>query len=290
MTHVSLLTYNSKFLPATTNPQVGPFTLQHRAAHIADVIGLRDYDIVCLQEVFDEECRGILRSRLEPFGYRCSPKIDGGNAVNQDSGLFLATKTAVCTWDSPLDFVRYRSAKSFDRFANKGVAGVRLKVTGPDDSTDLLWIFMTHTQADAKYSDVRRDQFVQAREFIERHLSTEARPSSVCALLCGDLNVVGASTERDQMRALLCEPIDQYYAEHNDENPGYTWDGPNNPMAGGQSRERLDYWLAFDAIPTISGSGAALRLADRRAVEVEKMRFRGAYLSDHYAVRLEIDL
>lgn len=290
MTHVKLLTYNTKLLPAATISQVGPFTLHQRAAHIADVVGLRDYDVICFQEVFDEDCRGILTSQLQPYGYRCSPKIDGGNAINQDSGLFLATKNGVCSWDGPLDFQRYRSAKSFDRFANKGIAGLRLKIHDTNGASDAIWVFLTHTQADAKYSDVRRDQFAQARDFIAQRLSGEPNPELVCAVFAGDMNVIGATAERDRMREVLCEPIDQYYAEHNDENPGYTWDGPNNPMAGGQSRERLDYWLAFDAIPNANGAGTSLRLADRRAIEVEKMRFRGAYLSDHYAVRLELDL
>lgn len=171
-----------------------------RAHEIAARLNSRaaDYDVVCLNEVFDEDARAILADALKanyPFivekadagvafmvaGLTNIAHVAVGNAVGsvplpgitsrpEDSGLMLFSRYEFDTDEVPLVpglpgfplpatyFGWFSSSAGHDLLAAKGALGVRIKLPHGDTAT----IIATHMQADKKddgeNADIRESQ------------------------------------------------------------------------------------------------------------------------------------
>lgn len=166
-----------------------------------------DYDVICLNEVFDEDARAILRDELKAKYPFCVEKADSGvafmvagltniahvmvgNAVGavplpfitsrpEDSGLMLFSRYEFDQDEVPLVpvlpafplpatyFGWYPIATGNDILAAKGALGVRIKLP----SGDPVVVVATHMQADAdddgENADVRKSQVRMLWEVID---------------------------------------------------------------------------------------------------------------------------
>jgi endonuclease/exonuclease/phosphatase family metal-dependent hydrolase len=296
---VRVLSLNVKMLP-------GPFGEQwkdeRRAKAIASQLG--DYDIVCLQEVFDEEVRDIFTKAAKAGGYKSIVSTLHDDWLHEDSGLFFASKLPIGRNGRAYGYEEFKDTAflSSDSLADKGIFYARMDL----GSGKSLVVFHTHMQADEGPGDnkgVRAKQFEQIRRFMVRGLQKERRLKKTAAIFLGDFNVIAEAggkknrighptAEYREAIARLMDPVDLFRETHPN-SPGYTWDGPGNPRTGrnDDDLQRLDYLLAMKQIP-VQSSAAQLKLLAPEVdkVAVEKLPWKGAGgvargpLSDHYGL------
>jgi exonuclease III len=141
-------------------------------------------DVITLNEVFYGEARNVFEQRLRPH-YPHFEHI-GKSAVFLHSGLLVFSKRPFHKLSNGLKqyFRSYTSSADEDRFANKGIALVR--VDGPGGPTTIA---LTHMQSGPNRRSVRKSQFRQINNAI-RFISAPGvqRNNTV---LTGDLNVYG---------------------------------------------------------------------------------------------------
>jgi len=256
---ISVLTWNVKMLPG---PIGGGSSDLLRAKGISEAIVELDPDIVCLQEVFDEDIRDALFHYLSmTYGYI----VDKGDvpwSIRQDSGLFLASKYPV----NSQRFVPYLNSSGADSLAQKGVVGVTIDVQG-----DIIYVLNTHLQADygdeGEYSEIRRKQVSK--------LAAVSSYQPYPTLVMGDMNILaeedpGTPTAEYLRMMRLMDLRDLYREESTD--PGYTLD-KSNKRSSDQAEGRMDYIMASTDVTC--NRTAVMRMYD---------------LSDHFAVYAEVEV
>lgn len=282
-----LLTHNVKMLPGLVGK--GEQDLE-RAARLAAAILAAEprYDVICLQEVFDEHARALFARAFA--GFELVAK-GGDDLLHQDSGLFLAAATGI----TGSDFREYDAAAGVEKLTDKGILWAWLDTVAVLGVP--LCVLNTHLQSSGhdptEHADVRAQQLAQARRVVRSALA-RSPAGSVAALLLGDLNVVGESAEHRQMLALLGSPRD-LYRESNPALFGYTYDGQlnHNLIADDERhvRQRLDYVLAFDALPADAElPPLLLRPLWACASRVVAFGDVDSRLSDHFGVEVVVEL
>jgi endonuclease/exonuclease/phosphatase family metal-dependent hydrolase len=283
---VRLLSYNVKMLPGVFGD--GDEDLA-RARQISAAIlaAVPKYDVVCLQEVFDEEARAVfVKELVREFPFQVAKSSDH-DIFNEDSGLFFASRIPI----SGHSFVEFEHATGEDLWSDKGIFGARLEL-----GRATLLVFQSHLQSSIEYSDVRTRQLRQLRARVESALLRAPRTQATSCIVCGDFNVVGErdpgltmTGEYERMLANLGFPRDVYRERHR-EVAGYTWDGSANHMIPRDDldKQRLDYVFAYDSIAATS-KATVVRPLRRIAIEaVDVVRFDSnradLCLSDHFAI------
>jgi endonuclease/exonuclease/phosphatase family metal-dependent hydrolase len=267
------------------------------------------YDVICLQEVFDEEAREVFDNGLKRrFPHRVA-KVHDGDIFNEDSGLFFASRYPIKAAGKATRYEEFQDTGgpfTADFWADKGLFGARLDLTALSPGLTLC-VFSTHLQSDyheGEYEEVRRSQIQQIRHAISRALLRVHRPDNTVVLLMGDFNVVGEFMERD-----LLHPTQEYrrmltllgyardlFREKCPNDPGYTWDARENTNMippGDGDRQRLDYVLTFNAIPPLDPipTPVGLRVLYCTQAMVQTFgRTRDTHLSDHFAVDVTVTL
>lgn len=271
----------------------------HRVAVLAKWLLECGPDIVCLQEVFSEDGRSMLKKKLGKHYKHMVAKSDDDDFLHEDSGLFFASRIAL----DHHRFIEFASAAGSDQFADKGVLGTVLKLP----KKRRLLVFNTHMQSSEGYADVRRRQIRQARRFVasafrKALMKKPKKLESVSVLLVGDLNVIAErpvasvlhpTAEYTRALALLGFPRDLYRETHAHTEPGFTWDGPGNRLAGDADRQRLDYALAFDHIPQPDDNGVMIGLGKLESAKVDvidKLPPNDEFFSDHYGLMTTFEL
>jgi endonuclease/exonuclease/phosphatase family metal-dependent hydrolase len=251
------------------------------------------WDVLCFQEVFDEDARALLGKRLRKvYPYRVQ-KCSDHDVFHEDSGLFFASRHPILGHR----FVEYDAHAGDDALADKGVFGARLSVGG----TTVL-VFNTHLQASVKHHETREKQLRQVRGFVRGALGRVKEPAKTVAFACGDYNVVaehvaqapgavGAPTdEYVRMIARLGWPRD-LFREGRAADPGFTWDGTRNANMipkNDHDRQRLDYVLAFDRVPPVDDEEVTAPIVCVTLEGIDVLPFETSTpkhcLSDHFAV------
>lgn len=220
-------------------------------------------------------------------------------SLPEDSGLFFASKLPI-QWQG---FEESDASEdgTFDAAADKGIFGARLDVGGRLQGINYLHVFNTHLQSTEAYGQPRDQQLTQARRIIADVLTQVQDLTHVAAILVGDLNVVaetaiGAAlhptSEYRGMISRLGYPRD-LYRDLNANQPGYTWDYSANGMIprGDRDQQRLDYALAFSAIPAGDDNARPLPIGDCACSQASVVRFgttAAMCLSDHFGVELKL--
>jgi endonuclease/exonuclease/phosphatase family metal-dependent hydrolase len=292
---MKLLTYNVAMLPDPLGTDKAT-----RAKYICDEIMKCDYDIICLQEVFSEPIRKIFDNRLKgKYPYR-KIKSDDNDFLNEDSGLFFASKFPFSS-DTKFQEFFDNQPLTGDSISDKGIFGAKLLVKNSQNKDSFLYVFNTHLQSTEAYYEVRKKQIGQIRRFVAKALRNNV--DSAC-LLCGDFNVIGdAKNEYSSMLINLSFVRDLYRDAHPyPDNPGYTWDGVNNKFihktaANDKDQQRLDYIFAFDEVPIPddnAGAGTQLRPVNVTSIEVKTFEKKpydnNTNLSDHYGLEMEFNI
>jgi len=294
---IKILTYNTAMLRGEGK--------KVRAYDICRRIKEEDYDIICFQEVFDEDIRdeSFVESLKKVYPESSMVIKASDNFLKfEDSGLFFASKFSMSSWD----FMSYTySALTADIFADKGLMGCRLDISSVYPGQE-LFVFNSHLQSDYKdrYPKIRKEQFRQANEGIRNWLfkSRTSGYENTSAILFGDFNVIGAPSKKTgedaeyfDMLAALSSPRDLFAEKYPDE-PGYTWDDLKNKFKTHKKSdgylERLDYALAFDHIPNPDDTAVTVPLKPVICQDIKVKKFKsdaGKDLSDHYGLEITIN-
>ena len=238
--NLRILTLNVAGLPAPISKKP-----EERLPKLAKLLSEKqnDYDVICLQELFDESLREIVVNTLLPnFPYQIARSthhlpgvIDYVNWL-ENSGLFLASKVPI-TWKQ---FVPYKNATGPDKLAWKGVLGACLAYPGGKK----VMIFTTHLQSDDGAHGAhayRKEQLDDLIEFVQQQEYDHA-------VICGDFNISESNGLHyhdlvDKLSQI--GGVDTWRSMYPDCNkdPGYTMDCDknHNMMPGSNYQARLDY-------------------------------------------------
>lgn len=256
---VQILAYNVFLRPGVVGVE------DYREQRFPELVeAIRRYDIMGLSEVFDDECREEMIKRLKSTHPYVVEPPESNNPFLQDGGITLFSRYQILFAKKMI----YEDAEGWDAMSEKGAIFVRLLL--PDGS--IIEVVLTHTQADAEQFAVRQKQFNQLRQFIQQH-----HQAGLPLFIIGDCNVIGDKTdEYNDMLTRLGAPQDVYRTLHSE--PGYTWNGPENPLAGGNSLERLDYILLQHA------SNTSMLQCDFNRFPMVHAVGKAKYMSDHYGL------
>ena len=253
---LDVLTFNTALLPS-----MAARTRQgDRAAVMAP--HLVGYDVLVLQELFDDRLAGPLLFELEAsYPYRGEPVgRAGARGVpwRQAGGVVILSR-----W--PIE----REARSTfdgvcsgtDCLADKGVAYAAVR-----KGDRVYHVFGTHAQSEFGMSvaRVRAEQFALLRAFVD----AQEIPIDEPIVLAGDFNVDAGRPELGSMLEVL-----RAVRPPTEGPERFTWDPAGNALADHRG-EWLDYVL-------YAADHAAPVAAWNRAVP---LRHEGLDLSDHYAV------
>ncbi len=302
-----LLTWNVKFLPKYAKMVLKPFgptawwetggraSDEVRAERCLKAMLAGDWDVIALQELFEEGIRAKYRAAFEAAGYTTTPAL-GNDVLHEDSGLFVASRIPM-HW---FRFVEYAAKWGQDALSDKGIGVFCLDTStiwGPERHS--LYLFPTHLQSDDRHYAVRLLQLDQLRSVIHATLARVPDLDAVSAIACGDFNVRAeqpvlgvpgaavATSEYAALQELLGRPRDVFREAH-PAAPGFTWDGKINAMTrdNDNDQKRLDYIFAFDFVPQPlrEAQTAALGRLDCSAVAMEPFLGSERHLSDHFGV------
>lgn len=183
---IDVIIYNVQFLPglaAAANKRKEP---EYRAERIGEEMAR--YDIVALNETFEENARTIILDKLRDgwggaFNVMISPKPENrfnGGVLIASRLPFLETNAYIYEHYSHPDDYGVRA----DGHAAKGVIHARIKRSADAPDDEYIDVFATHLEARADH--LREKQYPELAAFIKEH-SDPDRPM----LLLGDLNTRG---------------------------------------------------------------------------------------------------
>jgi len=262
-----------------------PWTFQSprnapRAAAIGAALLELDYDVLCLEKVFDERGRRALDEALsDRYPYRYGP-VNCRGCIKQTSGVYVLSRLPL----EEVREIRYEACAGVDCFSRKGAVLLRGALHDRP-----FQIIATHLQGGAEPDQLPRMQPIrekQLQQVIDELVTPFARPGEPL-FLCGDL-VTPRFNERipAEPSAGYSNLIRLFTAQNGpetritlDERPSVNDLGP----PGGTRTGELDYVLVVNR-------GVDLRLRWRRHV----LRRRGwdgsknrQDLSYRYAVGIE---
>lgn len=231
---ISLLTYNIKMLPGTLGKD-NNIRVRSIIKSILDI----NPDVVCFQEVFDEDIRNQLEQSLSNVYNNIIRKGDIKWNLLQDSGLFIASKFEITGWD----YFPFLNGVSWDSLSNKGF--IRASITTEFGNFCLI---NTHLQSDynsiGEHSDIRKEQL--------KKISTVSTAYNFLnpVIIVGDFNICAEENQRtpttEYLRMLKILKVKDLYREEWPNEDGFTID-LNNPMVSGEKEsQRIDYVLSTD--------------------------------------------
>ena len=174
---LKILTWNVWLMP--------PWTFQsphnaRRAAAIGAALLELDYDVLCLEKVFDERGRRALDQALSPrYPYRYGP-VNCRGCLKQTSGVYVLSRLPL----EEVREIRYEACAGVDCFSRKGAVLLRGALRGRP-----FQILATHLQGGAEPDQLARMQPVrekQLRQVLDELVTPFARPGEPL-FICGDL-------------------------------------------------------------------------------------------------------
>lgn len=188
---IRVITYNVQFLPSFASMANKRKQPEYRAARIGEEMA--EYDIVCLNETFDEKKRAIILDKLreawgDDFDVMLSPKPED----RFNGGCLIASRLPILEKNSHI-YTKYSKPEDYgiraDGYAAKGVIHARIALSA-DDATRTVDVFATHLEA--RDSNIREEQYPEISDFIREHRE-DGRP----ALILGDMNTRGNPNYRE---------------------------------------------------------------------------------------------
>jgi len=185
--NLRVISYNVQFLPgpaAVANKRKNP---KYRARAIGQKMA--EFDIVCLNEVFDDAPRNLLLDQLKEAWGDDYQVIAGPNPKDNRSngGLAIASRLPFVETHSVI-YTKASDPKKYgfraDGFAAKGVLHARVRRSKDADDDDYLDIFVTHMEA--RVDEIRLEQYPELAAFVAQH-SDAHHP----VLILGDFNTRG---------------------------------------------------------------------------------------------------
>ena len=237
-------TFNVQFLPGSSDDET-------RSVEIADRILASTYDIIALNEVFDEEAREKFVEKLKGTFPHYVEYLGDDAVGSEDSGLMLFSRypfealsrdthkaepddvdavSAGADWKE-VAYIEYDADVFTDNWAAKGVALVRIR----NPFTQRVYnVAFTHMQASYPEDeedledwkepiDARASQLDDVRRIIEDSLNQGAIGREDTFVL-GDLNIDGDLRDADLGDTACCQPNLYEWAERFDDSGGFFTD------------------------------------------------------------------
>lgn len=279
-----VISYNVQFLPsiaAMVNKRGDP---RYRARELGRV--LAEYDIIGLNEVFDDRPRELLLEGLkqawgDAYNAVVHPKPGDGRF---NGGLAIATRLPILASHSTI-YTQASSPKKYglgaDGYAAKGVLHARI-ARSPEQKDQFIDVFITHMEA--REDALRPSQYKELAAFMAEH-HDPAQP----VLVMGDFNTHGNPEDQDDKDS----PYNLLLSDLRGAVPAQDlldlWPALHGRELGGTNeQESSDEGNRIDYIFLSNPKGAAL--LKPLAVRVnpfpnEKTKF----LSDHSAVEADLE-
>lgn len=195
--NLRVISYNVQFLPgpaAIANNRKNP---KYRARTIGQK--MTEFDIVCLNEVFDDAPRNLLLDQMkaawgEDYHVVTGPipddkRVNGGLAIVTHLPM-IETHSTIYTKSSDPKKYGFKA----DGFAAKGVLHARILRSKDADEDDYLDVFTTHLEA--RVDEIRWEQYPELAAFVAEH-SDPHHP----VLILGDFNTRGEPEYRNDPEA-----------------------------------------------------------------------------------------
>jgi len=230
-------------------------------------------DVVCLCEVFADDERSQIRSKLSNIYsyYREGP--DEAD-LESDGGLLLLSQPSILVSHSSI----FRQCAGADCWANKGVIFIRVQPAGCSTPYD---IFFSHTQ---NIEESGGESALYAQLTHLGHMVRAFSDSATPTLIMGDLNIPAeVQVNYDQLMQRLNYPVDLWRV-NSPSTAGTTFDENNNFYEDSNEAPSGDSRL--DYVMLKAGSRFIPLLKD---MEVLKWTHNSRQISDHYGIRARFE-
>lgn len=231
---LKVLTWNVQMLPRIGSMFSSSFRKMQseRTEWIIEHIENSDYDIILLQECFDNKFIDRAQERLaDNYPYSILPNRPHWYKLS--NGLMMLSKYRL----EKMENIVFEKLAQVDVFAAKGAVLAMVYI-----DNQALYIVNTHLQADYesnRYQDIRRKQLQHIqRSLIEPHID-----SNVKLLVAGDLNIE-ENVESTEYAALSSEFKWKDWVFDFFKKPSTSFDMDNFWNKSYTQSSRLDYFLA----------------------------------------------
>lgn len=296
--------------------------LDERARELGARLSYSDFDIVGLQEVFDEEQRKQIRSPIQrEFDDAVGPKERPENA-SVSSGLYtLAIDHSILESERMAFENRGNTVRDADARAEKGVLFTRVALE--DGAIDL---FTTHLLAGGGFpgeevdpspvrertseEEFRRKQLEEFEAFVDQ-VKADHDPDGEIPIVCaGDFNIAPGDSEAPALEAFQRNLglVDAWEENHPEKQGGTDtdaitdacrfdpFDSPPSYCAGGEAEDadRIDYVLVEDrsdiTVKSIRRRVFWRELASPDQFFVDENEEVPNYLADHIGLEVEFSV
>ncbi|HEX4353345.1 MAG TPA: endonuclease/exonuclease/phosphatase family protein [Polyangiales bacterium] len=178
MTQLKLLTWNIWMMPRWTfqSPKNSD-----RAGAIAEVLLERDFDLICLDKLFDGGATDVLKRKLGPrYPYAYGPVNAHGSPFKINGGVMIFSRVPL----SELREIQFSASVGIESWSRKGAMLARGSIEGR-----AFQVLATHLQGDdvpsyqPKHQAIRDQQMLQiAKELLRPHAD-----AALPLFLCGDM-------------------------------------------------------------------------------------------------------
>ena len=267
---------------------------------------LDTFDIVSLQEVFEEESREDILSHV-PNGFNRKVRDEytvklGGHShwydPREDDGLMLLVDKDHHV--SNHTFVKWEESVRPDSLAKKGFTVTRVRFG--NNANHYITVINLHAQADHERIHENRSTRVYQMRQVRDYIRTNV-PSTHPVLFTGDYNVDAGTSEYSDMLSNLGLPSNaDFWKSEYPTLPGLTWNtdrnfyawylsqDQDNNIAQSMRFQRLDYFMVkqgsqyhieLDSIAVVDDA----RTTDLSHAWRNHSSGRTGYLSDHYGLK-----
>lgn len=261
---IKIASWNTFLLPRLAKKS----NQKERAKTIASYLLKKDYDVICLQEVFHKKALKVMKDSLSKK-YKNIIVANKSGVFKTSSGLMVASniKDAFTSKCKTANFKKFKKLRGIDTYAKKGVQVIRYKsVKGSKIS-----IFNTHLQSTehAKAKKIRSSQLDEVKQLMDESCYSNE-------ILVGDLNIIKNSPEYDSLTQKL-NIIDTETTS----DIKITCNGVGNELNNNEDKSKevvLDYILSNKENQNIK----------IEALKYKEVRVNNEVLSDHNLVEAQI--
>jgi len=206
---------------------------EERTEWIIEHIQNSDFDIILLQECFDNKFIDAAQERLKSkYSHAILP--DRPHWYKLSNGLMILSKYKV----EKIENIVFKRLSQSDIFTAKGAVLAKVWI-----DTQNLYIVNTHLQADydtKKYQDIRKEQLANIQSgLIQKHVHEEHSK----LLIAGDLNIE-EDLESVEYKTLTKEFLWRDWVYEFFKKPSHSFDKNNFWNKEYKQSCRLDYFLA----------------------------------------------
>ncbi|WP_306349816.1 sphingomyelin phosphodiesterase [Flavobacterium sp. '19STA2R22 D10 B1'] len=247
-TNIRVLSHNVFLLTENLLASTTQWSQFDRANLIGNANYLKDYDVLLLQECFDNNASNALKEKLSTtFPYQTPvigrskstwDKTDGNwrevtSGGIEDGGVMIASKY-------PIEYMSqyiFPTGCDFDALSLKGFAYARILKNGKRFHFVSTHLQSTQPGCNGNEVNIRKNQL----NLIKQYIDDLDIPSDEMVVYGGDFNVIKGTSEYNEMFDLL------HVSEPHYSGASYTWDTKANTMANyhypypANAREYLDY-------------------------------------------------